>query len=595
MAASSIVRPPAWRRTGLAVCLLAWTSWASAAELQQPARFEAERVVVVGDVHGAYDPLVELLVHSGIIDDHLTWRGGRTHLVSLGDLLDRGPGGRKVMDLLRRLQPEASAAGGRVHVLLGNHEVMNLTGDLRYVSPADIASFADYSAGIAAGSRLQPAERRAAAFAPDGSYGAWLLARPLAVVINDTAFVHGGLSELTVGTTPEGTNSAASAALAELLTLRRQLAGAGLFDRDQSVDDAAQAIRADLEQDDDSPIPQSLRLPARRFAELAALPLFGPNGPLWYRGTAWCDPLIEQPVLDRALAAWGVARLVVGHTPTADHRVHARLDGRALLADTGMLAERFHGRASALILERGQPPRVVYGDAPTAVAAPEVDDGFLLFPLAEADVARALETAPLSATTETAGAGARAVRLGSGQLAVAATFTPASSQSVRAELAAWRLDRLLGLNLAAPLAARRMDGRDGVVRAVWTNAITESERLAAKVAVPEPCSEGSNYDVLRAFDALIANLERSADTLLYEPQTWRLASISHGRSFSRTSRFPRYLDKAPHRLPPLLARRLRSLDAAGLRKQLGDLLGNGEIEALLRRRDALLDTWTVEN
>src|SRR4249920_2247602 len=75
-------------------------------------------------------------------DDAQHWRGGASHLVSLGDLIDRGPGSRQVLDLLMRLEQEAQKAGGAVHVLLGNHEVMNLVGDLRYVPAAEFTTFA---------------------------------------------------------------------------------------------------------------------------------------------------------------------------------------------------------------------------------------------------------------------------------------------------------------------------------------------------------------------------------------------------------------------------------------------------------------------
>ncbi len=102
-----------------------------------------ERIAVFGDVHGAYDDLIALLEQGELVDKQLRWVGGRTHLVSLGDLLDRGPESRRVMDLLMRLQGEAGQAGGSVHVLLGNHEIMNLTGDLRYVSPEEYEAFSD--------------------------------------------------------------------------------------------------------------------------------------------------------------------------------------------------------------------------------------------------------------------------------------------------------------------------------------------------------------------------------------------------------------------------------------------------------------------
>jgi calcineurin-like phosphoesterase family protein len=102
----------------------------------------AERVVALSDVHGAYDAMVETLTTVGLIDASRQWVGGRAHLVIVGDLLDRGPRSRDAMDLLMRLEGEATAAGGRVHVLIGNHESMNMIGDLRYVSKDEYAAFA---------------------------------------------------------------------------------------------------------------------------------------------------------------------------------------------------------------------------------------------------------------------------------------------------------------------------------------------------------------------------------------------------------------------------------------------------------------------
>ncbi len=104
---------------------------------------DVDRIVAVSDVHGAYDALVATLQTSKVIDDSLAWSGGKTHFVIIGDVLDRGPESRRVMDLIMRLEREAIRAGGRVHQLLGNHEVMNLIGDLRYVSIPEYAAFSD--------------------------------------------------------------------------------------------------------------------------------------------------------------------------------------------------------------------------------------------------------------------------------------------------------------------------------------------------------------------------------------------------------------------------------------------------------------------
>ena len=100
-----------------------------------------ERVVAVGDVHGDYAGFVEVLRSAGVIDQKDRWIGGKTHLVQTGDVPDRGPGTKKAMDLLMALEKQAAKAGGQVHALIGNHEAMNLYGDLRYTTAAEFAAF----------------------------------------------------------------------------------------------------------------------------------------------------------------------------------------------------------------------------------------------------------------------------------------------------------------------------------------------------------------------------------------------------------------------------------------------------------------------
>jgi hypothetical protein len=99
-----------------------------------------DRVIAFADVHGAYGDLVPLLQKAGIVDRDLHWAAGTAHVVSLGDLFDRGGESRKVIELMMRLQGEATTAGGQLHVVLGNHEAMNLLGDLRYVTREEFAS-----------------------------------------------------------------------------------------------------------------------------------------------------------------------------------------------------------------------------------------------------------------------------------------------------------------------------------------------------------------------------------------------------------------------------------------------------------------------
>src|SRR5262249_12454340 len=105
----------------------------------QPAR--QQRIVAIGDVHGEDDGFGGILQRTHLIDPAKRWAGGNTTLVQTGDILDRGPGARAVMDLLISLQKDAPRQSGRVIVLLGNHEAMNLYGDLRYVTEKDYAQF----------------------------------------------------------------------------------------------------------------------------------------------------------------------------------------------------------------------------------------------------------------------------------------------------------------------------------------------------------------------------------------------------------------------------------------------------------------------
>jgi hypothetical protein len=145
-----------------------------------------ERIVAVGDVHGDCDRFVALLRAAGVINERNAWTGGRTHLVQTGDVLDRGPDSRKAMDLLRGLEKEAEAAGGRVHALTGNHEAMVMQGDLRYVHPGEIESFGG-------------TEGLLRALGPGGEYGRWIRGHNAVIRINDTLFLHGGLSPRLAG------------------------------------------------------------------------------------------------------------------------------------------------------------------------------------------------------------------------------------------------------------------------------------------------------------------------------------------------------------------------------------------------------------
>src|SRR5262245_30421380 len=101
------------------------------------------RIVAIGDIHGADAAFVSILEKAKLIDANRKWSADDTSLIQTGDVLDRGSGSRKAMDLVMNLEKQAPQKNGRVIPLLGNHEVMNIIGDLRYVSAEEYASYSD--------------------------------------------------------------------------------------------------------------------------------------------------------------------------------------------------------------------------------------------------------------------------------------------------------------------------------------------------------------------------------------------------------------------------------------------------------------------
>ena len=154
---------------------------APAVGAEAPASPRLARVVAIGDLHADEAQAMAVLKLAGLVDDSGTWAAGDTTFVQTGDVTDRGPDSKRLIELIERLEGEAAAAGGRVVALNGNHEVMNLLGDWRYVTEGDVAQFG----GV---------EERKASLAPDGETGARLRELGVAAVVDRVAYAHGGIT-----------------------------------------------------------------------------------------------------------------------------------------------------------------------------------------------------------------------------------------------------------------------------------------------------------------------------------------------------------------------------------------------------------------
>ncbi len=155
------------------------------------------RVVAIGDLHGDLAAAEQALALAGVVDDSGNWIGGTTTVVQLGDVLDRGDEERAIIDWLLALETQAQAAGGKLTVLNGNHEIITVGGYYEYATLGACEAFADLSTLNTEQPQLAElspeCRKRGAALLPGGPYAKVLASWPVSVIIDDSVFVHAGL------------------------------------------------------------------------------------------------------------------------------------------------------------------------------------------------------------------------------------------------------------------------------------------------------------------------------------------------------------------------------------------------------------------
>lgn len=302
-----------------------------------------ERLVVIGDLNGDDDALAVILCANGVIDPAGRWCGEGVHLVQLGDVVNRGGASRAALERLMRLAEEAPEHGGRVSVLLGNHEAMVTLGNLAWCAPEEMLEFATPEERVAfevarsstiyallararCDGRTMPiigalraweeehAPGRAAylhAMGPDGEHGRFLRSLPLAVRVGRVLLTHGGLGY--------------------------RYAAAGL----DALHEELLSIWATAPEREEDLSPDNL--------------LLADDGPLWNRRFVLGEsPRLEEE-LYASLRAVGASTMVVGHTRTdqipggARGQPALRYGGRLLCADVGIGSSG--GAPAALVFE----------------------------------------------------------------------------------------------------------------------------------------------------------------------------------------------------------------------------------------------------
>jgi hypothetical protein len=349
-----------------------------------------ERVVAIADVHGAYEELTAILQRTALIDANRQWTGGAATLVQTGDVLDRGAQTRACLDMLMALERQAEKAGGKMIPLDGNHEVMNLMCDVRYVTPAIYRTFAvdqsektrtqaygDYlrfsTAHRKHSHQAVPPEDEAGrqkwmedhppgyfeyrdAMGPDGKYGRWIRSHHVIVRVGNGIFVHGGLSPaLKFGSVGE-LDDRVRAEIANFDLMWRTLSAQRVIWRYMTLAEAVEFVAEELKwiqssgQVDD---PSAVRM-MQNLIGYGNWLAYSSDGPLWYRGLAE-EP--EEKLMDGVVAMLSRLKaqyIVEGHTVLSKSDIIPRFDSRVFLIDTGMNKEEYQGRPSALEILSGK-------------------------------------------------------------------------------------------------------------------------------------------------------------------------------------------------------------------------------------------------
>ncbi len=276
---------------------------------------EPERVIAIGDTHGDFAALVQILSDRNLIDQNQDWIGGNSFLVQTGDFMARGDHSRKSIDLFRKLQLQSEYSGGKVIVLLGNHESYFIRGEHAMISFEDAASFLDL-VGSPRGTQENLTQALTFAASDSSIYGQWIADLPVAVQIGRRLYVHAGVE-------------------------------AWLQDLD--IDRLNATVRAwmrHFQNPDQNPSPSK-----------KTYWVLGPKGPLQTRTLA--KGAVPVGEFSKWLENKNLEAVVVGHTKVKDFEAmtnNLKYGNRLIMLDTGISSAARGGLPSSVEINRGQAP-----------------------------------------------------------------------------------------------------------------------------------------------------------------------------------------------------------------------------------------------
>jgi hypothetical protein len=351
---------------------------------------DASRVVVLGEVQGAYESAVKTLAAAGLVDDRLRWSGENAILIQTGDFIDDGVRVRDVMDLFMQLQEQAEAAGGQVIVLLGNHEALNILGMRSSVNYETFQTFADENSAarqaeayeeyvgwlndrakaLKSDPRVLSEQDRADwlathppgyveyvnAMGSDGRYGSWLRTLPAAAVIDGRLFIHGGISPALKGQDVDAINRKVAEEIELFSGYYSVMLEKGMIHQLATAEDMSRVIGNEIKFLNSQP---PRKLDKKRVELVSGLQdfrhqwgkwyLVRQDGPMWFKGATEWDETENGADMAGILDAIGVSAMITGQSAGGRGGIEARFEGRVLLTSVGMSDEPWVKRQPACL------------------------------------------------------------------------------------------------------------------------------------------------------------------------------------------------------------------------------------------------------
>ncbi|MGI9260715.1 MAG: hypothetical protein ACR2QR_01695, partial [Woeseiaceae bacterium] len=257
--------------------------------------------------------------------------------------------------------------------------------------------------------------------------------------------------------------------------------------------------------------------------------------------------------------------------------------------DTGMLSSAYQGSGNALVIEGDQLSVVGESSSGNGAPVPHPRRVGARGDELSAEALESLLTTGAITSTQVDETGRKIVQIEAGGQTVSALFAEARSKRVNTELAAYRLDQLLGLEMVPVTVAREVDGKRGSVQFLPNNVRDEAYRSAGGQGGSAWCPLSRQWNSMYVFDALVYNEGRAPANMNYSPSNWQLLLTGHAKAFGTRRDRPRYLADIDLELTGGWIEALGSLTDSALTENFADVLDKRRLSALGRRRDMLLN------